>query len=200
MRMIPRSPERADDVLETALRQAADEAAWERADLAARRPADLVEDLLTARADELAASPGGRDQLRGMVLRTLANPAPSEPRLGADPGEAARLALRREVYAIGGLPIHETSDLVAQLEARYREAIGPDANPAVLAARLLADADLHEALWDDPRIPAENRARLVMLCSVAKLRDRADELQRSVRGFRAMVARAPLIGAMMRRR
>lgn len=185
------------------MRLAEDEAAWEWADLRARRPADLAPDLLSARADELATSPSARDQLAALALRgTLADPAGAQGAdlLGEPPDEAARLELRRHVYATGGLPIHETSDLVASLEARYREALGASAEPTVIAARLLADADLHEAVWDDPRIPADDRARLVMLCSVAKLRDRADELRRSTRGIRGMVARAPLIGAMMRRR
>ena len=202
-RMIPRLPDSTKESVEAAIQQALDEAAWEWSDVRSRRPADLAPDLLSARADELGGSPSARDQLTAIALRaTLADgaaPAPGDL-LGEPPTEAVRLELRRRVYATGGLPIHETSDLVASQEARYREALGAAADSAVIAARLLADADLHEAVWDDPRIPADDRCRLVMLCSIAKLRDRADELQRAPRGLRAMVARAPLIGAMMRRR
>ena len=72
-----------------------------------------------------------------------------------------------------GEPLSTAVDVVAEIERRLA---GEGLTPGQLARRLAAASRLHDALWDDPRLPAQIPARRAMLCSVAKLTERAAEL------------------------
>ncbi len=171
------APDTVEDVLALVAGEALGEARWERLDLLTRRAPEEVAAVLAARMRELAASPSGRDQLLALAFQRLTegggNAGPHDL-LGAEADPAEREALRRRVLGQDGHPVDRALDLVARYEARLTEA-GPQA-PRILAERLMTDADLNEFLWDDPRIPAGDDVRLTMLCSISRLRDRADEL------------------------
>jgi hypothetical protein len=169
------------DVLATVALRAVSEARWQAADVLSRKPAPVALDLLRARAAELAMSPLGRDQVMSVALLTVVDdvtdggPPLADGALfffGASMEPRRRLPMQRRVFAALRPCDGEADAVVRQLEAEH-----PPATPgAEIAARLLDDARLHKQLWDDPRIPADLETRLVMLCSVPRLVDRAREL------------------------
>lgn len=162
------------------------EARWESNDLLSRRSITLAPDLLRGHAAELAASAIGRDQLLGLALEEAARdleggrpPLADGPLFLVDePARACpgRSALRDEVLGGGGVPLAESQRVADEIEQRQRrECI----EVRELSQRLVSEARLQELLWDDPRIPATGRTRLVMLCSAPRLLERARELDPS---------------------
>lgn len=171
--------------LASALVAALAAARWHVADLASRRPRDLVPDLLSGRAAELALSPMAADQLLSLALDAAAadlaagRPPLADgvlsffPRLGTtDPADESPLGTeadaRRFVEDLG---------LVAELEARHR-ALGLAG--AELAARLAEDAQMQDFLADDPRIPAGPSVRLLMRASIGPILERSRALDPNV--------------------
>lgn len=192
-------PDPPDCLLGSAVGQALADARWERLDLLNRRPAALVPDLLIARADELAASPRGRDQLLAIALERVAHGDRSgagvEALLGPAPTDADRLALHRIAGAAGDRPVRETRAFVEALEARHAQ---PGRRRTPPAEALAAEASLNELLWDDPRIRADDGVRLIMLCSVRMLRDRVERRRATPARMVEVAARLPLIGQLLR--
>lgn len=199
MTMQAHDPDPSGGLLKGAVVQALADARWERLDLLARRPAVLVPDLLTARGDELAASPRGQDQLLAIALERVARgetPGPGvEDLLGPAPTEAERLELRRAAASARNLPVNETRDFVELLVARHQE---PGRRRPALVDALEAEANMNELLWDDPRLRADAGVRLVMLGSVMKLRDRIDHLRGLPARMAGVAARLPLVGSFLR--
>ena len=156
-------------------------ARWEASDFSNRFRDLAVPDLLRARAAGLARSGAGRDQLLSLALAAAADDLQhGRAPLGAgalfwseaanDPAE--RLRIQREVLALSGSADVAADALALHLEAEHRRDVGPGG----VATRLVRDARLHKRLWDDPRLRADARTRLVMLCSVPRLMDRARSL------------------------
>jgi hypothetical protein len=158
-------------------------ARWEVAELLSRRPSLLAADLLHGHAAELATSAVAADQVLSLALATAArdiqagNPPLDDGALFllADDGclAAARQSIRAIVIRQPGEPDPAPKDLVAEVERRLAD---ERLTPVELSARLAAEARLQEALWDDPRLPAQMPVRLAMLCSIPKLAERAAEL------------------------
>lgn len=147
-------------------------ARWERIDLQTRRPDMAHDELLLARAAELAMSPIGRDQVMSLALEHVVRDAAVDVSLleGSPPGdERARIAKR--VFECGPRRAAETEALVAQIEETHARRLGREARLDLLAERIGQEATLQERLWDHPAIPANDGVRLAMLCSIPKLRD-----------------------------
>jgi hypothetical protein len=158
------------------------EARWRSRDVLSGKSAEAAPGLLRGHAAELAVSPIGRDQLLGAALLAAADDLERGRPFRFDghmalpeppPSEAERTRIRREAFGAGAIPTAESRKVLEDLEVRYRPECG---SAAELSARLEADANLHEAVWDDPRLACAPRTRLVMLFSVPKLLDRAEEL------------------------
>jgi len=158
------------------------QARWQSGGLLSRESADAAPELLRGHAAEMASSPLGRDQMLSLALLAAADdleagrsPAMVSERVLLEPGpdDAARLGVRTRVLSSGLLPTADARRAAEDLERRHRPEC---ANDLELSARLTADANLHELLWDDPRLPADDRARLTMLFSVPQLLERADAL------------------------
>lgn len=158
------------------------EARRQSRDLLSRRCADAAPDLLRGHAAEMARSPLGRDQVLSLALLVAADdlecrrsPAATSELvlLEPEPDEAARLDVRTRVLDSGLVPTAEARLAAEDLERRHRPECGSDLD---LSARLTAEANLHETLWDDPRLPADDRTRLTMLFSVPQLLERAEAL------------------------
>lgn len=171
------------DVVASAAIAAVMAARWESSDALSRRPAELASDLLRTRARQLATSPAGRDQLLSVALAVAAadieagRPALADGALflleEPTPDQAAREVLRAAVLRQGGVAVAESQRVADDAERRQ----GRDGVEAgALSQRLRAEARLHELLWDDPRLPAAARTRLVMLCAIPRLLQRAAEL------------------------
>ena len=80
------------------------------------------------------------------------------------------------------LGLHSASDtnaVVQEIEERHAKRLRQDARFDLLAECLKQDAVLQEAFWNHPGIPATDAVRLTMLCSIPKLRDRAEILSSS---------------------
>lgn len=176
-----RPPDPGPSLLRNLADEALREAWWERLEMSTRRPADLVPDLLRARAAELALSPIGRDQILSRAMDLIAerrrepSPVDADVLFGGSPTEEQRLAVRQRVFAAGAQPSFASSDAAARVEERHRRSLA-DGSAALISHALTFDAALHETLWDDPRAPASDPVRLALLCSVPKLRERAAEL------------------------
>jgi hypothetical protein len=171
------------------LRQAAVEAVlaarWECAELAARKSAEAVGELLLGHAAELACSALGRDQILSRALESAA----ADVRAGRpalEDGAAfffreavpdgARSVVREQVFRHSGVPSRASQAVAAELERRLRsEGLGD----RELSERLLAEAHLHERLWDDPRLGADTHTRLILLCAVPKVIERSEALDPS---------------------
>ena len=183
--------------IEAAKAAALAQARWEALDLGARRPAELVPGLMRGRAAELAASPLAQDQLLSLALDRLADglpaggPAPLSLQMDQAADEGRRRAVREQVFRQGGLPISAGAAALAELERRHRPLAR---SPGELSVRLEAEARLHEALWDDPDLPADPTTRLTMLSAVPRLKARADELSTWSAGRRGGVMLAALAG------
>lgn len=158
------------------------EARGQSRDLLSRQSANAAPDLLRGHAGEMAASPLGRDQVLSLALLAAADdleagraPAGTSELVLLEPGpdDAARLEVRSRVLSLAFVPATDARRAADELERRHRPECGSDLE---LSARLTAEANLHELLWDDPRLPGDDRARLTMLFSVPKLLERAEAL------------------------
>lgn len=153
------------------------------ADLVARRSREAACEQLRGLAAEMASSPIGRDQVLRLALMAAAEnlergepveAAGAQAFLGRPPAvERERLEIRRRVFQAGGTPAAESARVADSLERRHRPEC---ANASELSERLMEDATLHEILWDEPRLACDDRTRLVMLLSVPKLLERAEQL------------------------
>jgi hypothetical protein len=184
------------DVVASAAIAAVMDARWESSEALSRGPAELASDLLRRRAGELATSPAGRDQLLSVALQAAAadiaagRPALADGALflleAPAPDPAARDALRAAVLKQGGVAVAESQRVAEEVEARQRR---DGVEAAALAQQLRAEARLQELLWDDPRLPAAARTRLVMLCTIPRLLRRSEELDPSRRRKRLLEAK-----------
>jgi hypothetical protein len=147
--------------LAQALRAIEAEARWEALDLVARRGREAACDLLRGHAAELACSTAGRDQLLSLALDQAAD--------ALETGETSPqpdLSAFRQVRSV---------DASVQRRIRRRAAAGaipPD--PLDDAARTL-----HERLWADPRIPADDACRAGMLAGLASSSRKDGRAERS---------------------
>ncbi len=173
-------------------------ARWECAELLSRRPPQLAADLLRGHAAELATSALASDQVLSLTLETAACDieAGAPPLDGGalflftDAGCAAdeRTTLRDRVLQLPGEPAPTPAELVNEFERRLADR---RLTTADLSRRLAAEARLQEALWDDPRLPAQMAVRLAMLRSIPRLAERAAELdRRQSRACRNVTAQA----------
>ena len=169
-------------IVATAALGALTEARWQGSDLLSRRSAEAAPDLLRGHAAEMAFSPLGRDQVLSLALLVAADdleggrsPAAAAELVLLEPGpdDAARLDVRTRVLNSGLVPTAEARRAAEDLERRHRPECGSDLE---LSTRLTAEANLHELLWDDPRLPGDDRTRLTMLFSVPQLLERAEAL------------------------
>jgi hypothetical protein len=183
--MILPGPLGGHELLGSAVIAAVRDARWEAAELLSRRTPAAAADLLHGRAGELAASPSGRSQLASLALEKAAadiqrGRSPISPGavffFGRSATPEARLEVQRAVFA-GFRPADDAAaGLTTDLEAELRTRLGAPAGDAALSGPLLDAGRLHKLLWDDPRIPAAPAVRLVMLCSIPRLVDRARAL------------------------
>jgi hypothetical protein len=173
------------DVVATSMIDALLEARWASADLLARQGAAGASDRLRGRAAELAGSPLGGDQVLSLALDAAAEDLANGRVVlaegviafcGPPVDETERRALREQVFRQGGARALESEQVADELVRRHADEV---CSAAALARLLIDDARLHERLWDDPRLPAAPRTRLVMLCSVPKLLARAAQLDPS---------------------
>lgn len=174
------------DVVACAAIAAVMEARWESSEALSRGAAEPAPALLRRRARELAMSPAGRDQLLSVALQAAATdieagrPALADGALfllaAPAPAPAAREALRASVLKQGGIAVAESQRVAEEVERRQRR---DGAEAGALSPQLRAEARLHELLWDDPRLPAAPRTRLVMLCTIPRLLRRSEELDPS---------------------
>ena len=187
------------DVVASAAIAAVMEARWESSEALSRRPAGLASELLRRRASELAMSPAGRDQLLSVALRAAAKDvAAGHPALADGalfllgdpaPDPAARDAMRAAVLKQGGIAVAESQRVAEEVERRQRR---DGVETGALSRRLRAEARLHELLWDDPRLPAAARTRLVMLCTIPRLLRRSEELDPGRPRQRLLATREPV--------
>lgn len=161
-------------------------ARWQCADLLARKSPEMARDLLRGHAAELASSPIAHDQILSRALDAAAADLEARrPPLqdgvgfffrGQPPCSTAKLIVREQVFRGRGVPARVSDDAAAELERRFRPECRADHD---LSGRLSDEARLHELLWDDPRLPAETHTRLIMLCTVPKVVERAQALDPS---------------------
>lgn len=161
-------------------------ARWQCADLLARKSPDAARELLLGRAAELASSPIGRDQILSRALEAAAadlaaGRSPLQDGVAFfcrdnSPCYTARQIVREQVFRHAGVPRRASYAAAVELERRHRA--DGDADHA-LCERLAAEGRLHELLWDDPRLPADTHTRLIMLCAVPKVIERAQTLDPS---------------------
>jgi len=174
------------DVVAAAAIDALLAARWQCADLLSRKSPDAARELLLGHAADLASSAVGRDQLLSKALEAAAADLSSgRSPLGEgasfffrerEPCSTARRIVRQQVFRRGAIPSRKAHEVVADLERRLRREA---ADGRALHKRLVAEAHLHERLWDDPRVPADANTRLIMLCVVPKAMARAQELDPS---------------------
>lgn len=158
------------------------EARWQSTELLSRQSIEAAPDLLRGHAAEMAFSPLGRDQVLSLALLVAADdleagrpPAAASDFLLLEPGpdDVARLDVRARVLGSAFAPAAQARRAAEDLERRHRPECGSDLE---LSARLTAEANLHELLWDDPRLPGDDRVRLTMLFSVPEILERAEAL------------------------
>lgn len=176
-------PDGTGDLIASAALGAVMEARWHAQDLLSRKPREAAPGLLRGLAAEMSFSPLARDQVVSLALNLAADAIEQDgdvhgigalevlERLG--PAEAERLAIRREVLAGGSTPTTEPRQVAERLECHYRSDCRSSSE---LARRLRDEADLHELLWDHPKLPCDDGTRLVMVFSVLALRERASEI------------------------
>lgn len=163
--------------LEAALADAVSAARWERRDLEARRPTWIHHELMLARAAELAMSPLARDQLMSLALeRQTQSGPPGRSLIDPDPSARDRDRIAGRVFALGPHKGSETDAFVRTVEGQHSKRLRESGRFGGLARSLELDAVLQERLWNHPGIPASDAVRLAMLCSIPKLRARAQDL------------------------
>jgi hypothetical protein len=161
-------------------------ARWQCADLLSRKSSGSTRELLFGRAAELASSPIARGQILSKALEAAAADLEAgRPPLeeGASffcrehpPSCTARQIVRDQVFRHVGVPSRVSDAAAAELERRHRTEGCADNE---LCGRLAAEAQLHELLWDDPRLPAGAHTHLIMLCTTPKLVELAETLDPS---------------------
>lgn len=177
-------------VVGAAVAEAVAGAQWDRVDLETRRPGLAADELMLAKAAELAMSPLARDQLMSLALDHAAQHFhPDYPVIDVDCEPDAREAIAHRIFAMGPHKASETEAVVALVEDRHSRRLCQDARFDLLADCLRQEAVLQETFWDHPDIPADDAVRLTMLCSVPRLRDRAEALSSSARIWRLPVFR-----------
>lgn len=177
-------------IVEAAIAEAVAGAQWDRVDLESRRPGPTADELMLAKAAELAMSPVARDQLMSLALEHAAQHFhPDYPVIEITCGPEAREVVAQRILALGPHKASETDAVVTMVEERHSRRLCQDVRFDLLADGLRQEAVLQEALWDHPDIPAADAVRLTMLCSVPRLRDRADALSSSTRAWRLPVLR-----------
>lgn len=174
------------DLLHRAAALAAGEACWEALELLTRRSASHAVELLRARAAELVGVPVGRDQLLAIALEAAAEDLAAGRKPMVDgaafflrqpPAALARLRWQGLVLGLAGFR-EEAADAAAI--AVERKCLGPR-GAHVHPDRLMEEAQLQKALWDDPRISADAATRRAMLCSLPRLVERASDLRELAR-------------------
>ena len=164
-------------LVEAALDEAVSGARWERIDLETRRPDSAHADLMLAKAAELVMSPVARDQLMSLALERVGQDRHAEgPLIDLDRAASERAFVAKRVFALGPHRAADTEALVLGIEARHATRLRHDACSRLIAQCLEQEAVLQEALWDHPDIPADETVRLAMLCSIPRLRARAEDL------------------------
>lgn len=164
-------------IVDAAVADAISTAQWERIDLQTRRPGQDFEELLLGKAAELAMSPVARDQLMSAALEHGAERFhPDHPVVDVDCCSAERSVISDRVFALGPHKASETEAVVLTIEEHHSRRLRQDARFDLLAECLRRDAVLQEALWNHPGIPASDPVRLTMLCTVSRLKQRADDL------------------------
>ena len=177
-------------IVGAAIAEAVSGAQWDRVDLESRRPGSAADELMLAKAAELAMSPLARDQLMSLALEHGAQHFhPDYPVIEVDCESEAREAVAQRIFALGPHKASETDAVVATVEERHSRRLCQDARFDLLADGLKQEAVLQEAFWDHPDIPADDAVRLTMLCSVPRLRDRAETLSSAARVWRVPVLR-----------
>ena len=177
-------------IVSAAIAEAASGAQWDRVDLETRRPGPTADELMLAKAAELAMSPVARDQLMSLALEHGAQHFhPDYPLIDIDCGPEAREPVAQRIFALGPHKASDTDAVVAMIEERHSRRLCQDARFDLLADCIRQEAILQEALWDHPDIPAADDVRLAMLCSVPRLRERAEALSSSTRIWRLPILR-----------
>ena len=164
-------------LLEAAAAEAVSAARWERVDLEACRPGGAHVYLIMAKADELASSPIGRDQLMSLALAAgVRNSDAAGLLVGSSAPPAERAVIAERLFKLGRHSAAETKALVVQIEERNVRRLGDDARFDLLPQRLRQDAALQKSLWNHPAIPAGDEVRLAMLWSIPRLLERVEAL------------------------
>ncbi|MDB5421731.1 MAG: hypothetical protein JWR59_1678 [Brevundimonas sp.] len=176
---MPSSNSRPIRIIDAAVSEAISGAQWERVDLESRRP-DIASELMLAKAAELALSPIARDQLMSLALEHGAQDFhPDYPIIDLACCAQERDLIARQILALGPHKASETEAVVEAVETRHSERLRHNLRFDLLAECLQQDAILQEAFWNHPEIPATDAIRQAMLCSIPKLRDRAEALSAS---------------------
>lgn len=187
---MPSSNKLKTRIIDAAITEAIAAAQWERIDLESRRPGNTADELMLAKSAELAMSPVARDQLLSIALEHGAQHFhPDYPVVNADcePGEREPITAR--VLALGPHKVSETDAVVAMFEDRHAGRLSRNVRFDLLADCLEQEAVLQEYFWNHPDIRGSDSVRLTMLCSVPRLRDRAEALSSSARIWRLPVLR-----------
>ncbi len=165
-------------LIEAAVAEAVSGARWERIDLETRRPDCTHSDLMLAKAAELAMSPVARDQLMSLALERVGQGQQTDaPLIGeADAaGDRARIASR--VFALG--PPQGGGHRSPGAGARGASC-GPSASGCLFGSAGAVSAAGRGPAGSPCGIIRKSRAgivvRLTMLCSIPKLRARAEDL------------------------
>lgn len=172
-------------MVDAAVSEAVAGAQWERVDLESRRPGLSPDELMLAKAAELALSPVARDQLMSLALEYGAQQFhPDYPVIDLNCCADERELISRRILAMGPHKASETEDVVEAVETRHSRRLRHNVRFDLLAEGLKQDATLQETFWNHPDIPATDAVRLTMLCSIPKLRERAETLSASVCNWR----------------
>lgn len=185
-------------LIDAAVADAVSAAQWERTDLETRRPDQAPDELMLAKAVELAMSPIARDQLLSLALEhSVQHPSSARSVIDVDCCSRERSLIADRIFAMGPHPASESEGVVLAVEGRHSRRVRQDVRFDLVAECLRQDAILQEAFWDHPGIPATDDVRLTMLCSIPKLQDRAQELSSSASGWWAPFSR--LFSALSKR-
>lgn len=177
-------------IIDAAISEAVASAQWERVDLESRRPGLMSDELMLAKAAELALSPVARDQLMSLALEHGGQQYhPDYPVIDLNCCADAREQISRRILAMGPHKASESEAVVESVEARHSRRLRQTVRFDLLAECLEQDAVLQETFWNHPDIPATDSVRLTMLCSIPKLRERAETLSASASNWRLLFRR-----------
>lgn len=142
-------------LVEAAVADANSGARWDLIDLQTRRPGRNPEELLLAKAADLAMSPITRDQLLSLALEHRAHILhPDRPVIDLDCCAPSRVVIAGRIFAKGAHHVSVVKALVTHVEERHARRLGHDARFDLLAQRLDQEAVLPEALSHHPDIRA----------------------------------------------